>query len=175
VSNIFQQSPFSYQYVVGLENAIHELSNTVNQGGVVVDAPLHSVLVPINTAVLNGQRIFVEGIGSHIGAGGNKTLTIRINLVNHMVVTFPASASALAWHAWFSLRRFSATTLTAMMHVFHNFPVTGTAPGATTVVSLSKGVSPVPLETGSFLIEFLASVPNGGDSVTQTLSLATVI
>lgn len=172
MSSIFQQPPNNYLYTIGLLNKLAEQSNNVSRTGIVTDAALHSVTIPLRTLITDGQRVYVRGRGQNSGNGGSKTLTARFNTTTLLTIALPAVVAASIYYVDFEVIRTSSTTVDLMIQQLSGYSLSGGASSLTLTGGARSAIAVPSLDTSDQLLEFLITIPVGGDNVTMSTSFA---
>lgn len=174
MSQIFQKPPNNYQYLIGIENNVDEDSVDVTvlspSGG---EVTLHTVVIPGNTLIRDGQRLLICGVGRCENPIAIATFRLRVN--GAAVYEFGKAISA-ANNRWFIdlLLIRQGGDLITLSNSSYLHPVGGVLTGAQQMQGASGPLLPAdftqPL-TVAFSVEDAGGV---GDTIVQHASWVTV-
>lgn len=152
------------------ERVFHRNVIAASTSGLGVD-PLHQITYSANSLSFNGQgsRIFAQG--SFSGALGNKRLLVTLNGLQGLLDTGLVAINNSNWTFESFITRFNSTTFYCASWVrFGGFGVT-----ATPVLFTSTLFQAGQLFTVNNSIDFSGEVANAGDTVSQDISIATIL
>ncbi|HEY7161638.1 MAG TPA: hypothetical protein VH815_10285 [Acidobacteriota bacterium] len=169
MSNIFQKPPYNYQNVIGIQNYADVNVSPAIQTGIVTTQPLQSIVLAANIFKQDGQLVEVFAGFTETGTG-NKGFQITLN----GTVIYTQQSMPSANNAGDLLRtriiRLTPTTIFCYSEISHGATLAPATAGSPTVNAnyISLAFDPAQPIT----LQYNATIPTGGDTITQQFSVA---
>lgn len=175
MSSIYLPDPKNSTYIVGFETAIDFRTTTVSIAVPTTDGLLHSLTIPRNSFVRNGQRIWVIGRGSTTGAG-NKRVRLQLSQVGGLTGDVFESGLINIQNGWIveaQLLRLSSNSLETEGSIVHNVNIVSATGAAVNYLEARSPSAPIDF-TADITLNFLGTVA-GTDTISQTSSYISIL